>query len=112
MTNREPEDIEIGSRHHAEAIRPWTLNTLNGVVFTTVHPDTLVIRKVNERAFQQQNEATSLVLRRIGTTRIKNIESVKTVNTEDGRCKGRDRTNWIKSQRDVRGFYVRVSSKE
>ena len=88
------------------------LNILNGVVFATIHPDTLVVRKVNEGVFQKQNEVSSLVLRQIETTRgIENIKSVKAMNTEDGRCKGRDRTNGIQCQRDVWEFYVRVSSK-
>jgi len=41
----------------------------NGGALVTVHPDTLVVGKVNEDLFQQQNEVTSLVLHQIETTR-------------------------------------------
>jgi len=61
------------------------LNILNGVVFATIHPNTLVVRKVNEGVFQKQNEVSSLVLRQIETTRgIENIKSVTAMIYEHG----------------------------
>jgi hypothetical protein len=49
----ELEDAKIGNHYSPEAIGPRTSNILNGNVLATIHPETLVVGKVNEDVFQE-----------------------------------------------------------